>query len=678
MDLPLYNAKASASSGGPVDRKPFELRLIVQLLWALPACLFAVDDPASSVPAAPPPAILSGSLQAEAAHLPKDLTLEVSAKPRSRQGWTAGTDAPCAVADNRFTCPVPAGEIDARLRSPGFAPVYRWGLETDGRNPLDLGRVVLRAGASLSGWIVVEDRSSSPAEVAVELRPEVLGWQGNPAERKRSELREHRATVGQNGFFQLTGLSPGEYVLTAQRKGLSPARVAVTIPERAEAALAAPVRLEPLAPLQVWVTPATGLDGTPWNVEILAAVPRTNVLESVTRSAAALDGSWVSAPLPAGSYEVIVRDAAGSDLHRATQSVGSSTPPLFIELDLVPIRGTLTLGDAPLAATLVFGTTNRQPNVRLDADEEGRFQGYLPREGRWPVEILLAGDRKQRAEDVEVERLASGKPDTIEVKLPDTRIAGRVVSRGAPARDAFVVITRKEEEHSRREASLRVDREGRFQALGISPGPVAVRAYDEKRTSRWMDLHLEEGAGGSELLLELGETVSVKGRLVTPHGPAAGGLVVAWAELPEGKPIFLGEAVSAADGSFELSADGRSLGLKILAVVPGCGVEIARFPVPRTPAESLAIACTPTKGELLFRGAVSQGLLVHGGASVEANTLFDILERAGLLAWSDQGPLLQGMPLGPYRLCTAGQCRDGELSPGARLAFPSPVSEGSR
>ncbi len=582
------------------------------------------------------------------------------------------------MAGNRFTCPVPEGEIDVRLRSPGFAPVYLWGLKTDGQTPLDAGRVVLQAGASLSGWIVVEDRSSSPGELFVELRPEVIGWQGNPAERKRSELREHRATAGQNGFFQLTGLSPGEYVLTAQRKGLSPARVPVTIPERTEVALAAPLRLEPLATLRVWVTPATGLDGTPWNVEILAAVPRTNVFESVTRSAAALDGGWASAPLQTGTYEIVVRDSAGSDLHRVTQPVDSSTPPLFIELDLVPIRGTLTLGDEPLAATMVFGTTNRQPNVRLDADEEGRFQGYLPREGLWPVEILLAGDRKQRAEDVEVERLASGKPDTIEVKLPDTRIAGRVVARGAPAGDAFVVITRKEEVHSRREASLRVDRDGRFQALGLSPGPIAVRAYDEKRTSRWIDLRLEEGANPEELLLELGETVVVKGRLASPQGAAAGGLIVAWAELPEGKPIFLGEAVSAADGSFELSADARTQGLKILAVVPGCGAEIALFPIPRAPGETLAIACTPAKGEVLFRGAVSQGLLVHRGASVEANTLFDILERAGLLAWSDKGPVLQGMPLGAYRLCTAGQCSDGELSPGAQLAFPAPVSEGSR
>lgn len=619
---------------------------------------------------APPSGVLSGSLEeARSAPLPREIALEVRARRGSSQ-WDTGAQLACTVSEHRFHCPIPAGETDARLIAPGFAPVYFWGLRATSGQTVDAGRIRLQPGASLSGWVVVDSAPLPPGETSVELRPAVLGWQGNPAERKRSELRHHRATAAPNGFFQVTGVGPGEYRLTAERQGFSPATVPVSISQAGEAGLAEPLRLEPLAPLQVWLSPATHLDGTPWKVELAAAVADTNVYESVAGSSAALDGSWTSQPLSKGTYDLTVRDRSGSILHRSAHEVGSSTPPVSIELDLVPVRGTLTLDGEPLSASLVFGTTSRTPNVRLDADEEGRFQGYLPREGTWALEILLAGDRNQRTEDVEVERLPSGEPDIVDVDLPATRIEGRVVARGVPVTEAYVVVLREAGGRPRREASLKVDREGRFEADGLSPGRVTLRAYDPARTSKWMEIDLADGSETTGLRLELGEKVTVRGQLLAAQGPAAGGLVVAWAEFPGEKPIALGEAVSAADGTFELSVDAGAEALRVVAVVPGCGAEIRRLPVSRQAGGVLAIPCAPGKGEILLQ--TTAGLLLHQEAGVDVNILFGLLDRAGLLAWSEDGAVLQGMPEGRYRHCVTGGCRDGDLAPGARLTFSRP------
>lgn len=640
-----------------------------RLLILLPLVL----SPWSFAEETPPPGALSGLLETQSAKLPGHVALEVRSR-RGSSSWAPGVQIACTLSEHRFHCPVPAGETDARLTAPGFAPVYLWALRVESGKTVDAGKVRLHPGASLSGWVVVDSAPLPPGETSVELRPEAVGWQGNPAERTRSELRNHRAAAGPNGFFQMTGLGSGEYRLTAERKGFSPATVAVTVPQGGEIGLPEPLRLEPLAPLQVWLSPATHLDGTPWKVELSAPVPDTNVYETVAGSSATLDGSWTSQPLSKGTYDVTIRDRAGSILHRSAHEVGASAPPLFIELDLVPVRGTLTLDEEPLSAALVFGTTNRQPNVRLEADEEGRFQGYLPRDGSWPLEILLAGDRKLRTADVEVERLPSGEPDVVDVDLPATRIEGRVIARGVPVPEAYVVVMREAEGRPRREASLKVDREGRFEADGLSPGNMTLRAYDPTRTSKWMGIDLADGSEITGLQLELGEKVTVQGRLLASQGPAAGGLVVAWEEVPRDKPLYLGEAVSAADGSFELSVDTRAETLKVIAIVPGCGAEIRRLPVPREPGGLLAVPCTPGKGEILLQSA--GGLLLHRGADIEMNTLFGILDRAGLLAWSEDGAVLQGMPEGHYRHCVTGDCRDGDLAPGTRLTFSQPSTSG--
>lgn len=52
------------------------------------------------------------------------------------------------------------------------------------------------------------------------------------------------------------------------------------------------------------------------------------------------------------------------------------------------ILGRVTLGDDPLAATLWFGGRSGVRRIRFDSDEKGRFDGWLPEEGTWPVDLV--------------------------------------------------------------------------------------------------------------------------------------------------------------------------------------------------------------------------------------------------------------------------------------------------
>jgi hypothetical protein len=275
-----------------VARGNFLLLLAFQLLLARSSCLLAAVTPQALL--SHPLGALSGSVRTAGAKLPEDLAIEVRSKATgSRGAWSAGARFACFMTDHRFTCPIPVGEGDARLVSPGFAPFYLWNLKVRPLEAVDLSEILFHPGSSLSGWIQLADRSSPLDKVSIDLKPEVVGWQGDPSERKRTELRQHRTVADRNGFFQLAGLSPGEYVLTAQSKQLSPATVQLTIPEGRETALTEPLRLEPLSKLQVWLSPPTQRNGAPWQIELFSLVPRTNVYESVARSATTLDGSWV-------------------------------------------------------------------------------------------------------------------------------------------------------------------------------------------------------------------------------------------------------------------------------------------------------------------------------------------------------------------------------------------------
>jgi hypothetical protein len=622
-----------------------------------------------------PSAWLSGRLSPEPGSPVDRLYLELSFASGSELGPRSIGHArlPCALTGESFSCLVPAGVFDARLVARGLAPSYFWGARVEAGGTRDVGVLNLKRGASLAGWVEATARSridfSSPPTVVTLASHKTEGWQGNPAEGKPSQARDDQARVTPQGFFQLTGLTAGAFVLEAERAGWSPARAPITLVDAEELYLGAPLILRPLASAEVQVSPPTAPAGSAWEARLLALPAGSNTYEAEDQGAVSPDGAWRSQPVVPGDYLIRLLDGTGAIWHEEAIELEAEGGLTVIDLELVAIEGLLRSGGEPLAATVVFGTTNHVPNVRMSSDAKGRFAGYLPHAGRWPVEVLLGEGRQQRAPDVSVPKRIAGQPTRVELDLPATRLAGTVVAAGKPVEDAFVLVMKAETGEDSKLANLQVDHDGQFEISGLAAGAVRVRAYDRTRSSSWVQAELREGDDAPELRLELGDAVQIRGLLLGPNGPVPGGLIAAGALLPDNQSVPLGETRSSADGTFVLSVDARSTAIDAIALVPGCGLEVGRYGISSAPAAAMTIPCGPSRGQIRLATKSPGGALTHGGGTFAASGLLSLAERAGLLSADERGFLLKGMGSGLYRFCVTGRCVDGELAGGGELTF---------
>ena len=162
--------------------------------------------------------------------------------------------------------------------APGFASVLRWQLpvvagETERVTPLSL-----IPGGSILGDVELDDvratddsvstAGSSPRAVTVELV--VAGAQSTHRDsRRRLDYLRQRSSVGTDGRFQFTGLSPGTYRITATAEGMGLAgRPAVQVLEGRETVLLEPLRLRPLTTQTVRVRPPRTPAGRPWIISV--------------------------------------------------------------------------------------------------------------------------------------------------------------------------------------------------------------------------------------------------------------------------------------------------------------------------------------------------------------------------------------------------------------------------
>jgi hypothetical protein len=104
---------------------------------------------------------------------------------------------------NRETwkCKVPAGVLDLRFQAPGFIPRYLWGVQVQPNGTVRPGRLELRRGSAVQGWIVTADGVPLGDGAKVNLRPRISGALRDPAERKRLESLRFDAPVNAKGFF---------------------------------------------------------------------------------------------------------------------------------------------------------------------------------------------------------------------------------------------------------------------------------------------------------------------------------------------------------------------------------------------------------------------------------------------------------------------------------------------
>lgn len=514
---------------------------------------------------------------------------------------TADHRGTCPVVDGAFTCRLPTGCWHLRLAVDGFVPVDRFDLELAAGATIDLGRLVLRHGGTIAGRVAFAPgvEPGDLEEVRLELTalvPDAV----TPAERQRRTAFSRRAAVDTAGGFRFTAVPAGQYRLTARLDELEAQSTILAVAAGDESVLRAPLLLAPPPRLEVVLDPPRDPWQEPWRLTVL---PMFAALSGgsgpVTTREEVLDGTWTSGPLAPGRYQLLLHSVRGGNFTETYTVVEAGKETLRWSIDLVSVEGEVRLGDEPLAARLTFG--DRLP-VSMQADREGRFAGFLSRQGRWEVNLRSAeADVNVRLPEVVVDVGPSGVA-TLDLELPDTRLAGTVVEpNGGPASRAVVTVRRADS--SRGPVSVVTDAEGHFLLRGLAPAGFwagAERTDPHGRLRSDMAFVSLGEDREAPLRLELRREQQVSGRVLGPNGAAVvGARVMADAEAPGVSFFTRPSTVTGSDGYFELSVPAEAETVQLDVRAPGVGWRV--WPLP---------ANGPWPTELVFDGPTGT-LVLH-------------------------------------------------------------------
>jgi len=507
---------------------------------------------------------------------PEKLTATFSSPPGSSVDQPLGKHSvDCPVdAKRRFVCELPELEIDLSLRARGFISHYFWSVEVKADEDLPLGPLKLKRGASLAGWAVAPEGELREGEGTARLfrRTSPGGGVGSVEERLRKTALEEK--LRENGFFHFEGIAPGSYALEVEHPGFANAQLApVEIYPDAETRLGEPLELRAPVTLEIAVSPARDWRGQPWQLQVSrASVYSSNFDSRPLFDQPILDGGIVRIPDQSpGLYAIFIQTAAGDRVYHDRNWIVDNEADAVrrVALEFVEIQGEVRWGDEPLAAKIFFGGRHGAMRAALKADDEGQFEGILPREGLWRVVVV--------AEEAEIEaelRVEVRSGERLEIELPDTEVFGRVVDRqGRPVTGARVGLSAPS--GSGHGASSGEDGEFTFRAVPAKV--VALNASIQSRGGTLMSdtvvTPVEESipAGPFELRLRHG-TKPFSGRVFSARGPVAGATVWAEAVTPGlGGP---GVARTGLDGGFNIQIPDRANQLRVTVLPPGHSLQV--------------------------------------------------------------------------------------------------------
>lgn len=584
----------------------------------------------------------------------------------------------CPAEEGSWTCQLPTGRLDLQLSLGGYASQYFWNLAVDTEKQTLLEADRWQRGGSVQGWLVNRGGDELVAQISVS--PEIVGTPADPGLQRRDGLRAVHTDSDTRGFFQLGGLAPGAYILKARKEGYDSPEFRFQISRAGEElALQRPIPIAPMATVEVQLDSTVDPWGEGWRIELAQERGRDGTYEHYVSGVANSQGTWRTKKVPAKEYLLSVTDSQGSEWVSDTVTVWHGMGPLFYPIDLVPVSGQLMLGGQGIPGDIVFGSTNGTISISMTADDDGEYSGYLPYEGRWPIDLRLGpGNAVQATEPVQVARPRGKSSATINFDLPATELRGRVLEDGKPAR-AVVLAIREELTDvetmttRRKEISLVTDRDdGTFVLRGVSPGPLQLTAY---RTDVSSDLQLLQLIENEPLKvsLELRVKRTIEGRLLASDGTTlAGAQIVARPDVG----IATGTQ-SGFDGSFSLQIPAEVSYVDLMILPTGAGFFFQRISMPKDSIKDLVLTAPTTTGNLILANPGQTGHLFFRGIGTRVDRVLGKLVQAGRLGPHPEGGVsLRGLAPGPWSLCPgafdAESCETIEVLPGgdALIGFP--------
>lgn len=631
-----------------------------------------------------PAAVAFGSFEVERGEAPPThaegrLRPPAGARGQALPGGAAELVTLCSAGGEpqRLRCVLPLGTWDLELRfGSDRAPLFFPALAVT-PEPLDLGKMRPQRGASVAGRLVLP--RDAPAEKAV-----IEGFLLSPRLQEQPKPVA-TGTARPDGTFTVSGLPAGEVELKARLEGQGEGRSEPFGLELGQLRwLDAPLAIVPLAALDLVVEPPAYPGGSPWTVLVRERVAGAQHERLRTKFELAPSGRARLEKLPAGKYTLSIRSPDGSSWADREATVAGHDELLQITTDLVEVRGTHRFGDDGAPALLrfvLFREGGRQ--VKMRADEEGVFSGYLPKEGRWAVEVAGDGaDEWVTLEEVEIRKGPRGYAE-VEIARDDTKLAGRVVDRtGAPQSGAQVFVTRRDKDgNPSYSAALKTNARGEFRARGLVAGPTTLFASTARARSAPREVELAAGREGTvELMVE--ERLEVRGRVRCGGGQAPSALVAFGGDPTAAEAGSEGQVVGTArDGSLALSLPQGSYVAIVRAA--GCATGIRRFVVAPPAAATFDFQLSPSQGALELRpgpGAPLDGelWLAQNGAVAPLQFLFRLGGQSPASASDQAGEtvLVANAEPGSWLLCRPRPslaCSGATVSPvdSVSLAAPS-------
>lgn len=572
----------------------------------------------------------SGPLKVRSSELPKEVRVEV--RPN---GTTASRTQTCPVTDGIWRCAGPRAPSDLRVQADGFAPVYFWG--AGGTEAITtLPAATLESGGSVIGWVVAPNGTPA-ADAEVNVAADTF------AGRAPVQFATTAASARTNarGFFQVRGLPPGSYNVSARTAAKDASLVYSVDATEAREYVVPEMALEPAATVDVSIEPARTPDGSRWLVA-LERMTRDGIVRGEPTPSSE-EGRWQGDGVERGPYRLRVLDGRGSVVHRAELQVDRDLVPLQIVIGQVPVEGRVrSAAGEPLKAELRFESAHGRVEIR--SDEEGRFTGWLPAEGKWGVQVSPEGEliRIRVSTDVRVSPTASTA--TVDIDLPDGEIRGRVEDRqGKPVASAAVFAMRGADVLG----SLSTKADGTFVLYGLTTGDVMLDAKTRTQESGKVRNTVSRGTG-PEVVLIVGPPERLTGKVRHANGtPVAGALVRALARN------LVRSDVSGPNGKFELRLPPGSGFADVAVLAPGLPIKIVRV---AADAERLDLLMSDRAGILrirLRRDSDGWPSLSKDGATLSLPLLLMPAEGFGIQE-ADGDAVRIAVEPGTYSVCYRG------------------------
>lgn len=519
----------------------------------------------------------------------------------------AGVRTHCTLQAAEWACSVPANvAVDVRLDVPGYAPVFYWGVVARARNTRLLEPRQLEPGGSIAGWI--QTAGELPiAKAKVTVYP--LAAETSGGDTARLAFRGRSTTTDPRGFFQLTGLEPGEYRLVSEASGLS----AATIPEirlRAAEAVAWPRAITHVAPatLEVALSPPLDSNGKPWQIELAEKSPLHAERKPPLRRPASAGGKWSAERLRADVHQLTVKSSSGSELEILDVDLSEGgTKFVPITVRSIAVRGVLQSQGEPLVAAIRFENDSGKV-VRTETSDDGSFETVFPMTGTWvpAIQYPLRGRGSRLLLDpVEI----AGPENDFAISVPGGRLHVRVRARGVHLEQAAVHVVKD----GKPVAQALVEPGGEFTFIGLKVGRYSIGAESEHAaTASPVEVAIDtESSREVDVVLE--PYVMLTAMVVTPRGTPASGAVVR-VSTDDGR--WWSTRVTDAEGRFEVRSPAGVSGVELVILTYAFPAAFVRVPPEQ---KSLVVKLEEVGGIVRVKGASIPYIRLHAfGAPVRA------------------------------------------------------------